>query len=457
MGTHPIFESDFDCLTETMRLFGLLTFLIGSSVAELVNERVSRVLDASTQLLRSSASVVVRNDGDDAVSVIQLAADAVNVNRLIYLTAKLNNKKLNIDKDFKITLDTPLKKDEKVTLEIDEIYHGAIRAFPSEIKQSDNQLVVVEINLYYSTPYKTIIQNSRMNIGTKKTESFSKQGKLDGQAVKFNEQSDSAGGSIQKVRVHFENNSPFLVAEKVEREIEISHWGNIAVTDKIWVKHNGASLKGPFSRFDFQRQDSGPYITEWKMTLPLEATDVYYRDLIGNISTSHLRADFSNGESVLELTPRFPMMGGWRNHYTIGYNMPTANALSQNGQKYRFKNALVPDLYENYIVEDLELKFILPEGVENLKFNSNIDLTRENDDSRYTFLDTTGRVVVTLKGPKIVADAQASVTLTYEWNSMLIFKEPHLAISGWLVFFFLALFIGRLDFSIATPDTKKKQ
>lgn len=60
--------------------------------------------------LRSSASVVIRNDGEEGVSEIQLAADAVNVNRLIYLTAKVDSKKLNINKDYKITLDTPLGK-----------------------------------------------------------------------------------------------------------------------------------------------------------------------------------------------------------------------------------------------------------------------------------------------------------------------------------------------------------
>lgn len=87
-----------------------------------------------------------------------------------------------------------------------------------------------------------------MNIGTKKTESFSKHGKLDGQAIKFNEQKDTPADSSQKVRVHFENNSPFLVAERVEREIEISHWGNVAVTDKIWLKHNGAVLKVGYER-----------------------------------------------------------------------------------------------------------------------------------------------------------------------------------------------------------------
>ena len=54
--------------------------------------------------------MVIRNDGEEGVSEIQLAADAVNVNRLIYLTAKVDSKKLNINKDYKITLDTPLGK-----------------------------------------------------------------------------------------------------------------------------------------------------------------------------------------------------------------------------------------------------------------------------------------------------------------------------------------------------------
>ena len=73
------------------------------------------------------------------------------------------------------------------------------------------------------------------------------------------------------------------------------------------------------------------------MTLPLEATDVYYRDLIGNISTSALRQDYRADETVLELTPRFPMFGGWRNHYTIGYNVPSATYLSSDGSKYQLK------------------------------------------------------------------------------------------------------------------------
>ena len=43
--------------------------------------------------------------------------------------------------------------------------------------------------------------------------------------------------------MHFENNAPFLVATVVERVIEISHWGNIAVEEYVELEHRGAELK----------------------------------------------------------------------------------------------------------------------------------------------------------------------------------------------------------------------
>lgn len=60
------------------------------------------------------------------------------------------------------------------------------------------------------------------------------------------------------LKVHYENNSPFLTITSMTRVIEVSHWGNIAVEETVDLKHTGAVLKGPFSRYDYQRQpDSG--------------------------------------------------------------------------------------------------------------------------------------------------------------------------------------------------------
>lgn len=63
--------------------------------------------------------------------------------------------------------------------------------------------------------------------------------------------------------------------------------------------------------------------------LPASAQDVYYRDEIGNISTSHLQVLDDSVE--VEIRPRFPLFGGWKTHYIIGYNLPSYEYLYNLG------------------------------------------------------------------------------------------------------------------------------
>ena len=53
----------------------------------------------------------------------------------------------------------------------------------------------------------------------------------------------------------------------------------------------GAALKGPFSRYDFQRNSGPSAVKSYTTLLPAAAQDVYYRDEIGNISTSNARPE----------------------------------------------------------------------------------------------------------------------------------------------------------------------
>ena len=69
------------------------------------------------------------------------------------------------------------------------------------------------------------------------------------------------------------------------------------------VPHAGAILKGAFSRYDFQRENSGvSSVKNFKTVLPASASVVYYRDVIGNISTSALRQ--MDDAVELDLRPR---------------------------------------------------------------------------------------------------------------------------------------------------------
>ena len=49
---------------------------------------------------------------------------------------------------------------------------------------------------------------------------------------------------------------------------------------------------------------------ELKAQLPPTARSLYFKDAIGNISTSHTRFGLSHTE--VDLRPRYPIFGGWR-------------------------------------------------------------------------------------------------------------------------------------------------
>lgn len=92
----------------------------------------------------------------------------------------------------------------------------------------------------------------------------------------------------------------------------------------------------------------------------LTASDVYYRDDIGNISTSALRTLEDSVE--LDLRPRFPLFGGWKTHYFIGYNVPSYEYLYVQGDQFALNMRLLDHIYDDMMVEDFELRIILPEG-----------------------------------------------------------------------------------------------
>ena len=50
--------------------------------------------------------------------------------------------------------------------------------------------------------------------------------------------------SQEELNVHFENKNKFLTVTRLERVIEISHWGNITIEEIIDLLHTEVLLKG---------------------------------------------------------------------------------------------------------------------------------------------------------------------------------------------------------------------
>lgn len=132
------------------------------------------------------------------------------------------------------------------------------------------------------------------------------------------------------------------------------------------MQHDGAKLQGSFSRFDYQRSVRGQYTSVIRSVinlLPLDASDIYYRDEIGNISTSDIAV--ISDKLAVDLTPRFPLFGGWQTKFTFGYNLPLYNYVfvdPSDSSKLILNVTFGKEVAVDAVIDEMVIRVILPEG-----------------------------------------------------------------------------------------------
>uniref|UniRef100_A0A6Q2WYP9 Dolichyl-diphosphooligosaccharide--protein glycosyltransferase subunit 1 n=1 Tax=Esox lucius TaxID=8010 RepID=A0A6Q2WYP9_ESOLU len=428
----------------------------------LVNEEVKRTVDLSTHLAKITAEILLSNQGDSAVHSFILAVESDLAPHLAYIGVKgdeeedgmLELKQTAIQGQsgefYKVQLPSSLGAGAKLRVKVETVFSHVLRPFPTHITQAERQLVVFQGNHYLFSPYPTRSQTTRVRLASKTVETYTKLGnpsKSD-DAIEYGPFRDVAPFSEDTMKVHYENNTPFLTISSITRTIEVSHWGNIAVEETIDLRHTGAFLKGPFSRYDYQRQsDSGiSSVKSFKTILPASAQDVYYRDEIGNISTSHLQVLEDSVE--VEVRPRFPLFGGWKTHYIIGYNLPSYEYLYTLGDQYALKMRLVDHVYDDQVIDSLTVKLILPEGARNIHVETPYPIDRVPDQLHYTYLDTFGRPVLVASKTNLVEQHIQDIVVHYTFNKILMLQEPLLVVGAFYILFFTVIIYVRLDFSI---------
>jgi len=68
---------------------------------------------------------------------------------------------------------------------------------------------------------------------------------------------------------------------EVEKIIELSHWGNVAITENYKIVNTGPSLKGEFSRVTYGSRNQADVKNAYKgveFDLPYEIWGLYYQD-----------------------------------------------------------------------------------------------------------------------------------------------------------------------------------
>lgn len=127
----------------------------------------------------------------------------------------------------------------------------SLEPFPVEISQSESQLVYFRDSAILLSPYHVKEQTTFIKTPSARVESFTvvEPAKRAGSELRYGPYGSHNPYSYSPILVHFENNNAFAVVEELEREIEISHWGSIQITERYKLVHAGARHKGVFSRY----------------------------------------------------------------------------------------------------------------------------------------------------------------------------------------------------------------
>jgi len=452
----------------TVKIWASVLLLIAHVFAALdsgiVATKFDRLIDLTTQVVQVHFIISFKNEGSTEVRHVQLGAEKLGDGKPAYFSASTKGKahqltateeavhdatKQGLGNFYNVKLLKALKPGQTVTIEALAVYTHAQIPFPRSISQQDNQYMRFAGSRTVLSPYPVQTQTTLVRTGSG-FESFSPQEDTQSAGIKLTigPLTNVKPFTLEPFDGHYMNNSPFLLISEMTREVTISHWTRIHVDEIVKLKHDGALLKGTFSRVDWMKagKSAPAAVANWIARLPTGTKDFDYRDDIGNVTTSAIAKKQDAIE--LKLWSRFPLFGGWITDYMLNYTLPLSRTLYSKGTSYQVRLPLAYKVTQDMVVDKLTLRVVLPEGARNIRVESPILLDAESRDVKYSFLDTVGRPVVVLIKRNFVENHIADLVVSYDLDNIIHLQKPLVVVAAFLLVLFLTILYQRLDFSL---------
>ncbi|KAI2613680.1 Ribophorin I [Hypoxylon fragiforme] len=370
---------------------------------------------------------------------------------------------------YRIKLPTPLPAKGQQTLGISFYYLDSVAPLPAAIQQSEKQYLVYQFSAYCLSAYPTLKQKTEVKLPSSDITDYTKLASS-GETKEFPQKQGSKltygpfpevpAGAVSPVKVRYEFTKPVNFVSHLERDIEVSHWGgNVAFEERYTLFNHGANLSEQFNRVKWaQAQFFNPQsyaLKELRFPLRVGSKDVYFTDVIGNVSTSRFRSN--KREANLELKPRYPVFGGWKYPFTIGWNADAKSFLKKkSGDSYILNVPFLegPKQQEGAAFEQTQIRVLLPEGAENVRFYTTIpesSITGYTVDLQKTYLDTIGRTVLTIKARNLVDDLRdRELIVSYDYSLLASLRKPLIIFSSMITVFVGMWAISKVDVKFST-------
>lgn len=448
------------CLLFSLCLFSALSAPNLDLFKDVVIEKVDRLVNAQTQLLNIDTTVTFKNERDVLLKEVYLALpnSLKSFLKAFTVTQDGDDQKfsivdnLAIQKEYdatlyKITLETPLKSQQSTTFSVSEVYWKRMDPLPKKITLQEDQKVVLTDNVYYFSPYSVLSQSTSYKLAGTPISYSDEDGKVRGAHIDYKFPTAISGFTVRNTKIHFENNTPFVVFKKVQKTIDVSHWGNIYIEESYQLANEGAEFKGEYSRVDYNAQfNTGrSALKGLSAKYPVHAWGMHYRDEVGNISTS--KAYRHSDHVALQITPRFSIFGGWSANWVISYNLPTKNYLSQDKEDpssfHLMQTFGFP--FPGILAEEYEMKLIFPEGAHDISFKLPFAIDEQFDEKTFSYLDFNGRPTKVIRKKGVIEQQNVEFQTNYKFETSNLYNKGFVLFGIFLALFIVLIILGRVD------------
>ncbi|GBE79631.1 oligosaccharyl transferase alpha subunit [Sparassis latifolia] len=476
-----------------------LSFILLSSVLPCLatghsfeNTAVVRTVELAGSLVHVTTTYAVKALENEA-SVYTLALAKLQHEKTSWLEAKIKGQSVGLPLEeagynaesgvylYDLQLPKALRTNATTNLVVETVETHATFPWPEQASQKDPQSLKYETDLFVLSPYFTAVQRTKVRSPSPQILSYTTPENLD--EFTTEEPVTRSSATIiygpyhnivpssskefvtekqRRITAHYGYDQPVLEVSNLKRTAEISHWGaNLNIEDNIHLHNAGPTLKGHFSRLEFQSQSfygrpSPQMLTGLMLHLPAGVHSVYYYDLIGNVSTSRLRTTPSVQKgspstqfSLLELRPRYPLMGGWNYSFTLGWDSPLRDyaGWDQQSGKYIVGVPLMT-IIPGAVIDDAEVEIILPEGATDIEYFPPFPALKTDIATHVTYLDTIGRPTISFTYKQLTDKHTGTIFVTYSVPLSAHLKKPLAVAAAFMVIFALGFASKRMDMRI---------
>lgn len=455
------------------------SFTIDNSLWD--NVRYYRSIDVSKAFVREVALVEIINKADTPQDLYVFPAndgyDAIDTVSYFMAYDEERSRDLHPIKltegVYAIKMPAPIAPGSTFTFKVVYVYTNTLEAVPKKIGLDDTQQLLLKFNKFCYSPYPTH-QYSLTFAGLSKGLEYDLQldhydspniAELPEVNGRIEEESQVltygpidttlAPYTVKPLGLWYEHNRPLARVLNLERNFWLPALdiGVVLTEDYYELYNNGAALNLGFSRADWIKgryEFAKEHFSLVRLLFPKNDEtpfeNFYFTDKVGLVST------FMDTETDLMFLPRFPLFGGWKYNFTMGWNNaiePFVRKVHNETDVYIARFPVLNRL-DDITYDNVTINVYLPENAEFLNATSHLEEKSITVGTELSYLDVSdGHVKVSLHYTNLFDDQALSyVYVKYRYSAQSYWSKVN-KIAGFVFVGLMSFYaLGQVDLSI---------